>query len=59
MNSCDDSAHEPNLSDDVIQSLISITEDFHRSICILNECGVVPNVCVAALGETVTLLGTC
>ena len=38
---------------------ISTTEDFHRSIFILNECGVVSNACVAALGETITLLGTC
>ena len=52
-------ANEPDLSDDVIQSLISTTEDFHHSIFILNECGVVSNACVAALGETVTLLGTC
>ena len=52
-------ANEPDLSDIVIQSLISTTEDFHHSIFILNECGVVSNVCVAALGETLTLLGTC
>ena len=52
-------ANEPDLSDNVIQSFISTTEDFHRSISILNECGVVSNACVAALRETVTLLGIC
>ena len=40
-------------------NLLRSTEDFYRLILILNERGLVSNVCVATLEETLALLGTC